>query len=284
MNFNGGSQPLVDAAFLALGVLRAPAELWDKLDGRSKRMLVEAMRLTRVIRPPFNNWLLFSAIIEAFFAFAGEPWDAMRVDYAIKQHEEWYKGDGMYGDGPHFHWDYYNSFVIQPMLIQTLETVSKYSNAWSALETAVMARAQRYAVIEERLIGPEGTFPPIGRSLAYRCGAFHHLAAMAMKRALPEPLKPEQVRAALNAVIRRSLDAPGTFDSNGWLTVGFCGHQPGVAEPYISTGSTYLCSTAFLPLGLPASDPFWSATAKPWTAKQMWDGGDARTDHALQDA
>lgn len=32
LNFNKGRQPLVDAAFLAHGLLRARTQLWDKLD------------------------------------------------------------------------------------------------------------------------------------------------------------------------------------------------------------------------------------------------------------
>jgi hypothetical protein len=53
---------------------------------------------------------------------------------------------------------------------------------------------------------------------------------------------------------QESVEATGTFDANGWLTVGFSGHQPSVAEPYISTGSTSLCSVGLLPLGLPATE------------------------------
>jgi hypothetical protein len=272
---------VVDAAFLALAILRAPTELWDKLDAATRSHVVEALRSTRVIRPGFNNWLLFSATIEAFFAHVGEDWDAMRVDYAVRQHEEWYKGDGVYGDGPQFHEDYYNSFVIHPMLLATLDAVAKASKAWDSFRPAVLARAKRYAAIEERLIGPDGSFPPVGRSLAYRCGAFHLLATVALRRELPEPVKPEQVRPALTAVIRRTLDAPGTFDEQGWLRVGLCGHQPGIAEPYISTGSLYLCSTALLPLGLPGDDPFWSNAAAPWTSRRAWSGADIRADHAL---
>src|SRR6478752_6241449 len=97
MNFDRGSQPVVDAAFLALAILRAPSALWHGLDPTAQRNLVKAMLSTRVIRPGFNNWLLFSATIEAFLALAGEQWDPMRVDYAVRQHGEWYKGDGVYG-------------------------------------------------------------------------------------------------------------------------------------------------------------------------------------------
>lgn len=281
MNFSRGSQPVVDAAFLALAALRAPSELWEKLDSKTKSQLIEALRSTRVIRPGFSNWLLFSATIEAFLARAGQSWDKMRIDYAVRQIGEWYKGDGVYGDGPEFHWDYYNSFVIHPMLLATVEAVAKYSQDWHSFHPAILARARRYAAIQERLIGPEGSYPAIGRSLAYRFGAFHLLADMARRRQLPDTIAPAQVRAAMTAVIRRMIEAPGTFDDHGWLTVGFCGHQPAIAEPYISTGSLYLCAEAFLPLGLPASDPFWSGPAQPWTSQKVWGGKELGADHAL---
>jgi hypothetical protein len=77
------------------------------------------------------------------------------------------------------------------------------------------------------------------------------------------------------------MQAPKTFDERGWLTVGFYGHQPSIAEAYISTGSCYLCSAAWLPLGLAASDPFWSGAAKPWTSKKVWSGDPVSADHAI---
>lgn len=281
MNFNHGSQPVVDTAFLALAILRAPTELWKKLDGRTQQHVIAALESSRVIQPGYSNWLLFSATVEAALSFMGVWWDPMRVDYAIRTIDTWYKGDGIYGDGPAFHWDYYNSFVIQPMLLQILDTISKSSPAWDLYRPPMMLRARRYAAIQERLISPEGTFPPVGRSLCYRFGAFHLLAEMALRRQLPEGVSPGQVRSALTAVMRRMIDAPGTFDDQGWLSVGFYGHQPSIAEPYISTGSCYLCSAAWLPLGLPAEDPFWSGSAAPWTAKKIWSGDDVAPDHAL---
>jgi hypothetical protein len=281
MNFSHGGQPVVDAAFLAQAVLRAPTELWKKLDSTTQSNLIKALRATRVIQPGFNNWLLFSATIEACLCRAGEDWDKMRVDYAVRQHEQWYKGDGLYGDGPSLHWDYYNSFVIQPMLLEVLDAVSGAAKSWEPLRAPMLQRARRYAAIQERLISPEGTYPAIGRSLAYRFGAFHVLALMALRKQLPEGVSPEQVRCALTAVIRRSIEAPGTFDGSGWLTVGFCGHQPSIGETYISTGSLYLCSTGLLPLGLPREDVFWSGAPKKWTSQKVYSGEDVPADHAI---
>jgi hypothetical protein len=91
------------------------------------------------------------------------------------------------------------------------------------------------------------------------------------------------VRCALTAVIKRMAEAPGTFDKDGWLTIGFAGHQPGVGETYISTGSLYLCTAALLPLGLPAKDEFWTDAPTDWTSKRIWSGQDVGADHAIRD-
>ena len=280
MNFGITSQSLVDAAFLVLGILRAPKHLWDPLDATTKANVVKALEATRQILPGQSNWLLFSAMIEAGLCFMGKPWDVMRVDYALQMHKEWFVGDGTYGDGRNFHWDYYNSFVIQPMLMKVLETVPAKSTMWPALKPLVFERARRYAAIQERMISPEATFPAIGRSLTYRFGAFHLLSDISLRKELPEEVTPEQVRCALTAVMRRMIERPGTFDSKGWLTIGFSGHQPGMGETYISTGSLYLCSAAWLPLGLAASDRFWSGAPRPWTEVKIWGGEDMKADHA----
>jgi hypothetical protein len=145
----------------------------------------------------------------------------------------------------------------------------------------VRDRARRYAAVQERLIAPDGTFPPIGRSMAYRAGAFQLLGQMALRGDLPDGVAPAQVRSALSAVLARTLDAPGTFDGAGWLRIGLAGHQPGLGEGYISTGSLYLCATGLLPLGLAPSAPFWAGPGQPWTSRKAWSGEAFPIDHAL---
>jgi len=272
LNFREESQPLVDAAFLVQGFLRAPEQLWKPLDEITKKRIVEELLHLRKVKPPYNNWLLFAAMIEVFLYSIGENWDTMRVDIAIHKHQEWYKGDGWYGDGPNFHFDYYNAFVIHSMMVDVLE---KYTQAGymkiTEYETAVK-RMQRYAVSLERMISPEGTFPPIGRSATYRIAAFQPLVHLALINKLPEEIKPAQVRCALTAVMKRMFEAPGTFDEKGWLQLGFCGHQPMMADTYTSTGSLYLCTAGLIATGLPADHLFWTDEAADWTAKKAWSG------------
>jgi hypothetical protein len=275
LNFQDGSQPLVDCGFLAQAVLRAPVELWQKLEPAAKKNLAAALASSRSITPGQNNWLLFAATVETALAAMSERFDAMRIDYALRAHQQWYVGDGLYGDGPRFHWDYYNAFVIHPMLLDVLKGIAPHTRTWQAMYPDMLARAKRYAAIQERLISPEGTFPAIGRSICYRTGALQGLAQMALWGEFPKS------RPGLTAVMRRLLEAPGTFDAGGWLTVGFCGHQPHLGENYISTGSLYLCAAIFLPLGLGPGDPFWSGPAEEWTSRRMWRGEDGAADHAI---
>ena len=136
-----------------------------------------------------------------------------------------------------------------------------------------------YAQQLENLIAPDGSFPAIGRSITYRMGTFHLLADIALRHLLPQSISPASVRCAMTAVLHRCMDAPGTFDKNHFLTIGLCGHQPGLGEPYISTGSLYLCTSALLPLGLPESDPFWSGADEPWSGVKIWSGEDYPADH-----
>ncbi len=284
LNFKGSNkQLLVDAAFFAHALIRAPKSLWYNLDENTKANVISALKEVRKFKAGENNWLLFSAMVEtALLKFTGE-WDYSKVEYAFKKHFEWYKGDGVYGDGADFHWDYYNSFVIQPMMIDILKICKEQNIDLGREYDKCLVRGQRYAAIQERLISPEGTFPAIGRSLGYRVGVFQLLGQISLMQKLRQEIKPAQVRCALTAVIKRTMEASGTFDDKGWLQIGFCGHQKDIAEGYISTGSLYLCSVGFLPLGLPANDEFWSAPEAPWTGKKIWSGENMFPDHSIKE-
>jgi len=282
MNFSKGGQPLVDAAFLAEALLRAPNQLWGNLGERERANLVASLKSSRAIKPGMNNWLLFSATVEAaLWKFTGEC-ETAPIEFAIQKHLEWYKGDGAYGDGPQWHWDYYNSYVIQPMLLDVLRVCEEKKHPLAKNYPLIQERAKRYAGVQERMISPEGTFPVIGRSSCYRLGAFQTLAAMSLSHQLPKDVNPAAVRSGLTAVLRRIFEAPGTFDSKGWLRPGACGYQPSIVEGYISTGSLYLTSCGLLALGLPPGDPYWSGAGMPWTQKRIWAGTDIPGDHAIK--
>lgn len=281
--FGKPSQPLVDAAFLAQGLLRAPNQLWKNLDKTTQERLITELKRSRAIRPGQSNWLLFASMVEAaLLEFTGECDEARLLDGVKKFRDNWYKGDAHYGDGAQFHMDYYNSFVIHPMLTDVLVVMKKHKMPDGEFLDTQNKRLTRYAEVQERLISPEGTFPVHGRSIVYRTGAFHALAQASLTKKLPSKVKPAQVRCAMTAVMKRLFEAPNTYDEKGWLRVGFTGSQLKMSEYYINTGSLYLCASGFLALGLPAKDAFWSAPGEAWTNKKAWDGIDVGADHAMK--
>jgi len=285
MVFSPNAQPLVDTAFLALALLRSPLQLWEGLSGDDKARLISVLKSVRSTKIPESNWLCFAAMTEtALWKFTGEC-DMAPIEKALMKHEQWYLGDGIYGDGPRFHWDYYNSYVIQPMLLSILKVCEEKGHPLGKSFPIALKRAKRHSGQLERLISPEATFPVMGRSSTYRFGAFQDLSLMALLHELPSDLKPGGVRSALTAVITRMLSQPGTFDRNGWLQPGAVGHQPTLSENYISPGSPYLCATGMLHLGLPPEDPFWKDPPEPWTQKKIWNGDTGiPIDHAMKDS
>lgn len=278
MNYDIGGQQLVDASYVALAFVRAPW-LWENLGDKNRELMMKSIVTTKKFKPVFSNWLLFSAMNEAFLAKFGYNWDPMRVDYALQQMEQWYVGDGMYKDGSTYAFDYYNSYVIHPYLAKISEIIGSKVKDYNSMFEKIKKRNERYAIIQERLINTDGTYPATGRSIVYRGAAFHHLADMALRKALPKQLSPEQVRCALTAVIKKTLENPSTY-KNGWLTIGLYGAQPNLGDFYNNQGSPYICSNIFLPLGLPASDPFWSKPAAKWSAQRIWFGEDFPNDHS----
>ena len=279
MNFSEGyGQSLVDAAFLADAVVRAPAELSEKLDGDTRKRLISALMSTRKFQADGSNWVLFPAAVEAGIKTLGGEYLTEPIFRAADRLEKWYLGDGIYGDGELMRNDYYNSFVIQPLYIDVLKAFGDIAEL-AGLPEKALRREKRYAAVLERLIAPDGTFPIVGRSAAYRFGAFHALSHAALYENLSDNLPPEQVRCALSAVISRTLSGD-IFDENGFLKIGISGAQPSIGEGYISTGSLYLCETAFLPLGLAENHRFWSGGETKFTSQKIWSGEDIPADRA----
>ncbi len=270
--WEGHSQILVDAAYITESFLRAPAALWEPLDDVTKGRYIERFRSLRSIATPYNNWLLFRAMIEAFLLSVGEERDGFALTLAVRKIEEWYLGDGWYADGPEFSLDYYNGYVIHPMLVEIVEVMERKGIRGAVGFDLAMRRMQRYNRLLERLISPEASYPPVGRSVTYRMGAFQTLALSAWKYELPEPLTNGAVRNALTSVMQRMFADGRNFDEAGWLQMGFAGDQPGLADYYTNTGSLYMTSLVFLPLGLPADHEFWTAPDEPWTSQKAWAG------------
>jgi len=274
-------QPLVDAAYIAQALITAPDALWKPLSDTTKAQIIHEFETIRQIKPFDNNWVLFAAMIETFLLSIDVKVNAERIDSAIDRVTKWYVGDGWYSDGERFHFDHYNGYVIHPMLTEILRVnVAKGRRDKKEFDTAYK-RMQRYSTFQERYISPEGTYPVVGRSSTYRAGAFWPLVKLARDGTLPDTIKPAQVRCALTAVLKNTF-VPSTFTKGGWLQLGLVGDkQQNITDYYSNTGSMYLTSLVFLPLGLSAMHEFWTAPFEDWTQRKVWSGKQFPKDYAV---
>lgn len=285
--WRGHGQALVDAAYVAESFLRAYDALWVPLDDQTKQRYIEEFTQLRRVDPPYTNWILFSSTIESLLAKVGAQCDEYRINSAIRKTEEWYVGDGWYADGPQFAFDYYSSYVFHPMYLETLETM-RQTGIFTRIHYAkyfdrALRRTQKFSIVLERLISPEGSFPVFGRSIPYRMATMQPLALMAWRQTLPAGLTYGQVRNALTMVMHRMFDGKENFNQGGYLTIGFAGRQPNVADWYTNNGSLYMTSLAFLPLGLSPAHPFWTDAALPTTQQKAWSGLPFPKDHHWSD-
>ena len=273
------SQPLCDASYLVESFMRAPEATWGQLDEVTKKRYIEGLKSLRTIRPAYNNWLLFRAMVEVFFMSIGEDVDEYALSVGLQKMSEWYLSDGWYSDGPEYAMDYYNSYVMHPMMVEVVEMCKKHKFSTPISLDLAVKRMNRFNTILERFISPEGAYPAVGRSVIYRMGAFQTLAMSAWKYGLPKDLTNGSVRSALTCVMKRMFAVDGNFDDKGYLRLGFAGHQPNLAHYKSNNGSLYMTSLVFMPLGLPADHPFWTAPAEPWTSQKAWSGQEFPEDY-----
>jgi hypothetical protein len=84
-------------------------------------------------------------------------------------------GDGVFSDGNEYHWDYYNSFVIQPYLLSIMEVMGKRNRSYAWFAPNLDKISKRYAEIQETQAAPcVGWSKPLGaerllRYLLYAC-------------------------------------------------------------------------------------------------------------------
>ena len=248
----------------------------------TRRNLADALRSTRSIQPAISNWLLFSAMVEAALCLMDEPWDRLRVDYAVRQHQQWYKGDGVYGDGPTLHMDYYNSFVIHPMLLDVLRVTSR--------------KTRRMEGHRERGRHPGPTIrrdPGAVRLTGRDLSADRPIARLPLRgvpAARPDGAPARSARGgAAGAGARR--------DERGDPTERWTRRAPSTrrdGSPSGSPATSRRSARATSRRGARICAPWGSCRSgfrrripsgaprpRPWTAKALWQGEDLPTDHAL---
>jgi GR25 family glycosyltransferase involved in LPS biosynthesis len=251
----GDKQAIVECAYICYGFLLTQNVLWNQVSTETQLQFIKILRKVRNNIRSYHrryNWYLFHGMIEAFLKSVNADYNNSFITEMIQTIESWYCGDGFYKDGERgFTMDYYNSYVIHPFYIEILKVTNPH------MVSQAFDRCIRYSEFLERIIGSDGTYPPLGRSIVYRFGAFHALAYCIYNQNISRQHTYPQLQRALSKVMK-CIITDLVFDSDGMLQLGFTGNQPCIADDYSSWGSCYLTTLGFLPLGLDKTHAFWS--------------------------
>ncbi|MDH6213557.1 hypothetical protein M2283_000836 [Streptomyces pseudovenezuelae] len=251
------SQPLVEAASIALALRLTRPLLWDRLDDGVRQRAAAWLGDALTAEPWPCNWELFPVTVGGFLQEIGYETDESRkaIDRGLERIEDWYVGDGWYTDGDGRKFDYYNGWAMHlyPVL-----------HAWLADDPRLLAlygdRLSRHLADYAHLFGGDGAPMHQGRSLTYRFATTAPLWLGALVGRTPLP--PGETRRLASGALKYFLER-GAVDDRGLLTLGWHGPNSAILQGYSGPASPYWASKGFLGLLLPADHPVWTAPEEP---------------------
>ncbi|MFJ4079315.1 DUF2264 domain-containing protein [Streptomyces iakyrus] len=256
------SQPLVEAASIALALRLTRDLLWDRLDDGVRQRTAAWLGDALTAEPWPCNWELFPVTVGGFLADIGHEPDTSRaaIDRGLERIEQWYVGDGWYTDGDGRKYDYYNGWAMHlyPVLHAWLEQDER-------LLTLYGDRLSRHLDDYARLFGGDGAPMHQGRSLTYRFATTAPLWLGALTGRTPLP--PGETRRLASGALKYFLDR-GAVDDRGLLTLGWHGPDASVLQGYSGPASPYWASKGFLGLLLPPDHEVWTAPEEPAPAER----------------
>ncbi|GGY15889.1 DUF2264 domain-containing protein [Streptomyces djakartensis] len=256
------SQPLVEAASIALALRLTRDQLWDRLDDGVRQRAAAWLGDALTAEPWPCNWELFPVTVGGFLAEIGHEPDASRtaIDRGLERIEQWYAGDGWYTDGDGRKFDYYNGWAMHlyPVLHAWLERDERLLELYGD-------RLSRHLSDYARLFGGDGAPMHQGRSLTYRFATTAPLWLGALTGRTP--LTPGETRRLASGALSYFLDR-GAVDDRGLLTRGWHGPDESVLQGYSGPASPYWASKGFLGLLLPADHEVWTARERPGPAER----------------
>ncbi|GAA0954070.1 DUF2264 domain-containing protein [Nonomuraea longicatena] len=249
------TQPMVEAASLAIGLWLTREHLWDTLPWPTRERVADYLADALHHEPVDNNWWLFPVMTGAFLDAAGLHTGPARaaVERGLARIEDWYAGGGWYSDGPNRSFDHYNGWAMHLYPVLLAQLSGREPGAYGARLRDFLTG---YALTFDR----DGGMLYHGRSLTYRFAAATSLFAGAL--AGVSPLPPGRTRGIASSVLRRFLDR-GALSADGLLTLGWHGPHPASLQGYSGSASPYWAAKAFAGLLLPASHPVWTAPEEP---------------------
>ncbi|WP_424921840.1 DUF2264 domain-containing protein [Streptomyces sp. wa1] len=248
------SQPMVEAASIAIALHETRPWLWDHLPDAVRQRVAAWLEGFVGARPNDSNWRLFQVITEEFLASIGASYRQSEIDAGLARLDDWYRGDGWYTDGDGRKFDYYNALALH--LYPALWSRIAGDRADTALVSTHRSRMRAFLETHQHFFGADGAPVHQGRSLTYRFATAAPLFAGALVDA--SPLAPGRTRRLASGALKHfaDRDVPG---GDGLLSLGWYRPFLPVTQAYSGPASPYWAGKAFLGLLLPPEHAVWTA-------------------------
>src|SRR5262245_47316601 len=160
------SQPIVEAALIALALHETRRWIWQELDDATRQRTVDWLSGIQGKQTFLNNWVLFPVIVQAFLKSVGAPHRQEEIDRNLDLVDSWYRRDGWYTDGPGQNYDYYVGWVLHFHTLMWCRIDGDRSDA--ARAAVYRRRVFRFLEQYRLMFGADGAPLYQGRSLTYR--------------------------------------------------------------------------------------------------------------------
>ncbi len=246
-------QRFVEMAPLSLALMLIPDRLWAPLEVSARRNVVAWLSTFNRHECVDNNWLFFRVLANLALRSVGAACDESRLAADLQRLDAFYVGDGWYHDGDTPRRDYYVPMAMHYCGLLYARHAREIDPSRAA---EFRHRAGLFARQFAAWFAADGSAIPYGRSMTYRFAqcAFWGALAYAGVDALPWGLVKGIYLRNLRWWARQPI-----FTETGLLSIGYRYPNLIMAEAYNAPGSPYFACTAFLPLALSESHPFWHA-------------------------
>ena len=251
------SQPIVEAAFIALALFETRPWIWDRLKSGEQEQVIAWLSGIQGKRVWANNWVLFRVTVNAFLKSVGAPYREDEIARGLELVDSWYRRNGWYSDGAGTSFDYYVGWGIHFFTLLWRRMDGDQSDPSRA--AVYGRRALQYLDKYRYFFAANGAPLYHGRSLTYRFATAAPLWAGALLDSTP--LGPGETRRIASGVLRHFVERGAIRD--GLLTRGWYEEFPPMVQSYSGHGSQYWASQAFLGLLLPPEHPVWTAVEEP---------------------
>jgi len=251
------SQPIVEAALIALALHETRRWIWQELDDATRQRTIDWLSGIQGKQTFLNNWVLFPVIVQAFLKSVGAHHRQEEIDRNLDLVDSWYRRDGWYTDGPGQNYDYYVGWVLHFHTLMWCRIDGDRSDA--ARAAVYRRRVFRFLEQYRLMFGADGAPLYQGRSLTYRFAVVAPLWAAALVGSTP--LSPGETRRIATGAVRYFLEHGAV--RNNVLTLGWHGEFLPMIQQYSGHGSPYWGSMGFCGLVLPNDHAVWTAQEEP---------------------